>query len=150
MKNDRNQLLTKQIPKFQIWLDENGIIWRKPKGEYQVLQIKLNTAWAAICTNADGVISTPPALREMIARFKKGLPFTGKAYRVESSKVPYEAPEDLSVLRDDLAMAALPIIAEQFKREGDAGEIFLSPEGYEHVARAAYKLADAMLSQRSK
>lgn len=145
MKNDRNQLLTKQIPKFQIWLDENGIVWRKPKGEYQVLQIKLNTAWAAICTNAQGVISTPPALREMIARFKKGLPFTGKAERVESSKVPYEAPADLSDLRDDFAISAMQgaIIAR-----GERGNDFQFINEAE-LAIGAYRMADAMIAARS-
>lgn len=141
MKNDRNQLLSSQIPKFQVWLDENGIIWRKPKGEYQVLQIKMVNAWAAICTNAQGVISSPPCLRGMIARFKKGLPFTGKSERVESSKIPYEALEDLSVLRDDFAMAAL-----QGMLSGD-----INWHGQElEAADRAYFFADAMIARRSK
>lgn len=154
MKNDRNLLLSSQILRFQVWLDENQIVWRKPKGDYQVLQIKMKNAWAAICTNAQGVISSPPCLREMISKFKKGQPFTGKAETTETSKIPYEVSEDLTVLRDDLAMAALPIVAEQFKRFIDdaapeAGT-FISPDGFPHVARAAYKLADAMIAARSE
>lgn len=141
MKNDRNLLINRQIPAFQMWLDENGLIWRKPKGEYQVLQVKMNTAWAAICTNAQGVISSPPCLREMIARFKKGLPFTGKAEKVESSKIPYEAPEDLSVLRDDFAIAALGVLAHQ-----SVDDRWSSDE----IARRSYEIADAMLSERAK
>lgn len=141
MKNDRNQLLSSQMPKFQVWLDENGIIWRKPKGEYQVLQIKMVNAWAAICTNAQGVISSPPCLREMIARFKKGLPFTGKSERVESSKIPYEAPADLSDLRDDLAIAALQGLL--------AGDLCWHGQ-VDHAAERAYCFADAMLTARSK
>ncbi|MNO64671.1 hypothetical protein D3C76_554060 [compost metagenome] len=146
MKNDRNQLLTKQIPKFQIWLDENGIVWRKPKGEYQVLQIKLNTAWAAICTNAQGVISTPPALREMIARFKKGLPFTGKAERVESSTVPYEAPEDLTDLRDDFAIAALKVL---LTRNDGRPMLDLTNEAYYIANMALYSRSEWKRSGRS-
>lgn len=61
-----------------------------------------------------------------------------------------QAPKDLSVLRDDFAMSALAIVAEQYKREGDAGEIFLSPDGYASAARAAYKLADAMIEARGE
>ena len=146
MKNDRNQLLTKQIPKFQIWLDENGIVWRKPKGEYQVLQIKLNTAWAAICTNAQGVISTPPALREMIARFKKGLPFTGKAERVESLIPNEPVSEDLTDLRDDFAIAALQVLLA--KNDGRP-RLDLTNEAYEIANLALYSRHESKRSGRS-
>lgn len=146
MKNDRNQLLTKQIPKFQIWLDENGIVWRKPRGEYQVLQIKLNTAWAAICTNAQGVISTPPALREMIARFKKGAEFTGSAERVEPIVVKTAPPEDLTDLRDDFAIAALKVL---LARNDGRPTLDLTNQAYEIANLALYSRHESKRSGRS-
>lgn len=57
-------------------------------------------------------------------------------------------------LRDYFAAKAIPVAAEQFSRFVDPDEpdlgMFLSPDGYEHAARAAYALADAMLAERVK
>ena len=55
-------------------------------------------------------------------------------------------------LRDYFAAKALPIAAGQFSCFVDDAApelgVFLSPDGYEHAARAAYSLADAMLAAR--
>lgn len=55
-------------------------------------------------------------------------------------------------LRDYFAAKALPIAAGQFSRFVDDAApelgVYLSPDGYEHAARAAYSLADAMLAAR--
>lgn len=64
-----------------------------------------------------------------------------------------EAVSGMSI-RDYFAAKALPIAAEQFSRFVDADDpdlgMFLGPDGYEHAARTAYALADAMLAERAK
>jgi hypothetical protein len=50
-------------------------------------------------------------------------------------------------LRDQFAMAALPVIAPGHERDG---ETYIGEEEYDHLAYDAYLLADAMLKAREK
>lgn len=136
--HDRNVLKRADLKRFQDWLNDNDLAWRPGKGEYQLMQVKLQDGWPAICTNAQGVVTTPPALREMIQRFKKGLPYTGKTPRK-----PEENAGFISDLRDDIAMAAMQgLLARPFTKD-EAGRPFV-----EWVAAVSYEIADEMIAAR--
>lgn len=140
--HDRNLLKLADLPKFQVWMDENKLPWRKGKGEFELMQVKLSRGWAAIFTNSKDAVSTPAALREMIARFKKGLPYTGQTARAEA---PEESADFLNDLRDDFAMHALQGICAGLHTGED-------PHGWteQMFASEAYGIADAMMAERAK
>jgi hypothetical protein len=137
--HDRNLLKTDDILAFQRWMDENKLPWRKGKGEFELMQVKLSRGWAAIFTNTAGAVTTPAALREMIARFKKGLPYTGQTPR---SQAQAEGADFLNDLLDDIAMRVLPsLLIDAYHTRGS------TPEA---MAESAYDIADAMLAERAK
>lgn len=139
MAYDRNLLKFKDVAGFQAWLDENQLAWRPGKGENQVMQVKLKDGWPAVCVNAaKTVVTTAPAMREMIQRFNKGMPYTGKTPRTEPADGFDEFLQDLW---DDYAMHALQGIL------GRREHSFDTPQAYAHLA-ASY--ADAMMAERAK
>lgn len=141
MAYDRNLLKFKDVPAFQVWLDANSLAWRLGKGSNQLMQIKLKDGWPAVCVNAEQtVVTTAPAMREMIQRFNKGLPYTGKSPRVEPAD-QVESDEHLQDLWDDYAMHALQGILAR-KEHG-----FDTPQAYAHLASS---YADAMMIERAK
>ncbi len=147
MSYDRNLLAFKDIEAFQKWLDENQLAWRKGKGPHQVMQVALKDSWTAISVSERKCVTTNPALREMIQRFKKGMPYTGKTPRIDpATQVQLaESPDSfMEDLRDDFAIAALGMLAHQLTN-------LVSPGwSAEQIAAASYRLADAMIAERAK
>lgn len=151
MAYDRNLLAFKDIEAFKLWLDENKLAWRPGKGQHQALQVQLKDGWPAVCVSERGAVTTAPAMREMIARFNKGLPYTGKTPRIDQDKAEQLAPDQLlEDLRDDFAMHALqgllsnPHMLQPHPETGRA----IGPKTPELAARDAYRFADAMLEAR--
>lgn len=46
----KNLLHISRIEEFKEWMNSKGIEWRDPRGDYQVIQIKIpnNTQWACV------------------------------------------------------------------------------------------------------
>lgn len=147
MAYDRNLLAFKDIEAFQKWLDENQLAWRPGKGAHQIMQVALKDSWTAISVSEKKAVTTSPALREMIQRFKKGLPYTGKTPRIDKDTQVQlaESPDSfIEDLRDDFAIAALGMLAHQYTNQGQPGW------SAERIAAASYEIADAMIKQRNK
>ena len=146
MAYDRNLLKQKQIEGFKAWLDENQLAWRPGKGQYQIIQLRMENGngWSAICIDEKSVISTEPSLRNMINLFKQGKPWTGGAPAkcfadaAKDSKSIKEAAF-LEDLRDDFAVSALSVLAHQA-----VGDNWSAAE----IALRSYELADAMMEAR--
>lgn len=132
-QHDRCMLNKHDIERFKAWLTDNRITWREGKGDFQLLQVKLEKGWGAICTSAKGVITSPQALRSMIQHFQAGKPLKAKP-----AAKPVEDQQFLNDLRDDFAMAAM-----QARAAGDYS-------AWSDLAADAYNIADAMLAERAK
>ncbi|MES2871427.1 MAG: hypothetical protein V4749_17865 [Pseudomonadota bacterium] len=142
------------IARLCIWLTANGIDWRGPKGDYQLLQIKVKDGYGAICTNSKGVVSSPPSVRELLRDFSMGKPCTAQSSKdsaIGGRQAAIANDEFLSDLRDDFAMRAA-----QGMLANSGGPIQSSDRcGWElvncnfaDVAQQAYAFADAMLEAR--
>lgn len=145
MAYDRNLLAFKDIEAFQKWLDENQLAWRPGKGAHQVMQVALKDSWTAISVSEKKAVTTSPALREMIQRFKKGAPYTGKTPRIDKDAQVQLADQIDEDLRDDFAIAALGMLSH---RLGNTMKDKLWDA--EAIATASYELADAMIKQRNR
>lgn len=151
MAYDRNLLKPKQIEGFKAWLDENQLVWRHGKGQNQALQVKLKDSWTAISVSESNVVTTSPSLREMIAHFNKGLPYTAKPQRTDQPDTDVLTREQASEkqaafledLRDDFAMRAMQawLGAADFFDCGDSNML-------KSTAEFSYRMADAMLEAR--
>lgn len=146
--HDRNLLKRADVERFQGWLNDNQLAWRPGKGDFQLMQVKLAKGWGAICVDGKGVVTTPPALREMIQRFSKGLPYTGKTPREKAEEHQAAHAQFLDDLRDDIAMHALQgMLAYPGCELRGSHHNNNTPAG---VAEMAYQYADAMLAERAK
>ena len=119
MAYDRNLLAFKDIEAFQKWLDENQLAWRPGKGAHQIMQVALKDSWTAISVSEKKAVTTSPALREMIQRFKKGLPYTGKTPRIDKDTQVQlaESPDSfIEDLRDDFAIADVEDLRHRHRR----------------------------------
>ncbi len=154
MAHDRNMITPGDIARLCIWLTANGIDWRGPKGDYQLLQIKVKDGYGAICTNSKGVVSSPPSVRELLRDFSMGKPCTAQSSKdsaIGGRQAAIANDEFLSDLRDDFAMRAA-----QGMLANSGGPIQSSDRcGWElvncnfaDVAQQAYAFADAMLEAR--
>lgn len=143
MKHHKNLLKLNDLAAFREYLTGPcGLECRDGKGEFEVLQVKIDKAcWAPVNRNAQGQLSTHPELRPLIMGFYK----TGKAAprQAEQAK-PAPAKRDafLDDLRDDFAISALGMLAHRYGRH----ESGMTAEA---VAVASYELADAMLEARN-
>lgn len=130
--HDRNLIKRADIKRFQVWLDANDQAWRPGKGDYQMMQVKIGKGWGAICTDAAGVITTPPGLAPLIKLFKQG-------GAVKKTAAPAAKLDTfLDDLRDDFAMSAMQ------------GRCHLEYSAWADLAADAYNIADAMLAERAK
>lgn len=137
--HDRNLLKRADIERFQAWLTDNQLAWRPGKGAFQLMQVQLKDGWPAICVSTKDVVTTPPALREMISRFRKGLPYASKAPRAQG-----ESAEFLQDLWDEAALRSMAAIIENPDPSYTAGP---RPE---HIAVSAANFADAFMAERAK
>ncbi len=153
MAHDRNMITTSDIARLCAWLTANGIDWRGPKGDFQLLQVRVEDGYGAICTNAKGVVSSPPSLREMLRDFSMGKPHTAQSSKdaIFGGRKAAVANDDfMTDLRDDLAMHALqgllsnPHFLQPHPETGRS----IGPKTPELAARDAYRFADAMLEAR--
>lgn len=109
-------------------------------------------------TRKDGGTAFPMQDPQAIHAYAQAATEAAKHDNVEDRDQTYIAARAEAVggmsLRDYFAAKALPIAAEQFKRFADPSfpeeGMFLHPDGFTHTARAAYAIADAMLSERAK
>lgn len=154
MAHDRNMITPGDIARLCIWLTENGIDWRGPKGDYQLLQIKVKDGYGAICTNSKGVVSSPPSVRELLRDFSMGKPCTvqsSKYSAIGGSQAAIANDEFLSDLRDDFAMrAAQGMLANPggpIQSSSVCGWTLVNCD-FANVAQQAYEFADAMLEAR--
>lgn len=143
MAHDRNMITHGDIARLCTWLTANGIDWRGPKGDFQLLQIKVKDGYDAICTNAKGVVSTPPSIREMLRDFSMGKPYTSastKSTVLGGKSAAIANDQFLEDLRDDFAMSAMQGICAHADTWGlvDSAKI----------ASTSYELAGAMLEAR--
>lgn len=149
MAHDRNMINPGDIARLCIWLNENSIEWRGPKGDYQLLQIKVKDGYGAICVNAKGVVSSPPSVRELLRDFSTGKPFTAQSSKdsaIGGRQAAIANDEFLSDLRDDIAMRALQgLISYPGDRPGESFNSYCTPQT---LAEMAYNYADAMLEAR--
>lgn len=144
MAHDRNMITPGDIARLCTWLTANGIDWRGPKGDFQLLQIKVKDGYGAICTNSKGVVSTPPSIREMLRDFSMGKPYTAastKSAVLGGKSAAIANDEFITDLRDDFAMAAL---------RGLLGGMWHGHKDTPHIetSKIAYDFADAMLEAR--
>lgn len=154
MAHDRNMITPGDIARLCIWLTENGIEWRGPKGDYQLLQIKVKDGYGAICVNAKGVVSSPPSVRELLRDFSAGKPCTAQSSKdsaIGGRQAAIANDEFLSDLRDDFAMrAAQGMLANSGSpiQADEQSGWSLANCTFAHVAQQAYEFADAMLEAR--
>lgn len=138
-QHDRCMLNKHDIERFKTWLTENRITWREGKGDFQILQVKQAKGWGAICTDAKGVITTPPALRAMIQHFQ-----AGKPYPVKAAAKPVENQQFLQDLWDDAALRAMQSLIINPDAQMTTG---LHPAC---IAHSAANFADAFMAERAK
>lgn len=67
----RDLLHFNQLENFKLWMDRNGIDHRPPKGDYQVLQVRVGTGWQVIyqTERATEHFTVPKTLVSMVNRF---------------------------------------------------------------------------------
>lgn len=71
MAHDRNRFKKDQIPSLRAFLSATGIEYRDGKGTHQLLQINLpGVGWQALCVSEAGVVTSPPALRQVATGFQ--------------------------------------------------------------------------------
>jgi hypothetical protein len=74
MAHDRNRFKHDQMPTLRAFLSANGIEYRDGKGAHQLLQIAVPGAgWQALCVNGAGIVTSPPALREIASEYQRWL-----------------------------------------------------------------------------
>ena len=151
-QHDRNLLKKSDIQSFMKWLD--GSEWRVGKGEYQLMQVKLQKGWGAICIDASGVITTPTEIAPLIKMFKAGKP---RITPPPAASLPRTTNQQQfqDELRDDFAIAALQGFLSATGAEDARNEMLVecNKEGVdlpEYIARMSYRMADAMLAERKK
>ena len=142
--HDRNLLKRADIERLKVWLDANDQSWRPGKGDYQLLQVKIGKGWGAVCTDAQGVITTPPELAPIIKLFKQGKPMVEEGRLLAEKDAQARNKQFLDDLRDDFAMAALPEVIRHFDTDGRLAW------SHADIAKESYMLADAMLAERVK
>jgi hypothetical protein len=71
MAHDRNRFKHDQMPTLRTFLSASGIEFRDGKGAHQLLQINIPGAgWQALCVSNTGVVTSPPALRQVATGFQ--------------------------------------------------------------------------------
>lgn len=138
----RGMIKKSDLTKFQVWLDANGQAWRPGKGDFQLMQVKIGKGWGAICTDAQGVITTPPDLASMLRLFKQGKPMPQKQHTAPVKRIMTKQQFE-DDLRDDFAMATMASIT-------GTKEYFDGAWSQSEVARQSYDMADAMMAERAK
>jgi hypothetical protein len=74
MAHDRNRFKKDQIQPLRAFLSSTGIEYRDGKGAHQLLQINLpGVGWQALCVSEAGVVTSPPALRQVATGFQSWL-----------------------------------------------------------------------------
>lgn len=152
-QHDRNLLKKSDIQSFMKWLDGNE--WRVGKGEYQLMQVKLQKGWGAICIDAAGVITTPTEIAPLVKLFKAGKPRNAIPMAPAAAPSSISQKQHLEDLRDDFAIAALQGFISSTADADARHEMLLecSKEAVdlpEYIARMSYRMADAMLAERKK
>ncbi|NTE96715.1 hypothetical protein [Agrobacterium tumefaciens] len=143
-------LKLEQIPAFRQYLEGMSIPVRDGKGAFQVLQVQVTeTGWAVIARDNRDTLSSDPLLSGLIASFK-----VQNLKPAQTVKAQIQT-EDLEILRDDFAMAALQgmlansgVLAPQVSGGGGCGGPAIGPKTPELAAREAYRFADAMMEAR--
>lgn len=161
-KHDRNLITVNCIEAFSQFAIASGAKVREGKGAYQLLQIRIKgQEWHAICANAQGTVSTPPAIRGMIDRFKRGtkaisasaatydpslvdpraisLP-AGSAALVVVSKPKPPINQYAADLRDDAAIRMMAALFLKLSNPHEADQQTIDAN-----AKFAYRMADALL-----
>ncbi len=153
MAHDKQLLKLTEILNFSTFLAQNDHPVRDGKGEYQLLQVKVGKDWLAVFRNADGIVSTPPALRQLIADFGQwdrfSPPKSSNVVQMAPRAAKPEEPED-EFMRDDFAMVALQgMLANPnvLGKHPDGGKA-IGPNTPTLAAREAYRFADAMIAAR--
>jgi hypothetical protein len=146
MAHDRQLLKLEEIPLFMAYLSQTQVEWRAGKGEYQLMQVKRGNDWLAVCRNKQDVVTTPPALRDIISVFDQWAGWLSSNERKSASTAPPQAKQSQPVdsdLRDDFAIAALSMLSHRL-----GSKIQDRTWTAEAVAAASYELADAMMVVR--
>lgn len=74
MAHDRNRFKENEIPTLRTFLNANSIEFRDGKGANQLLQINVPGAgWQALCVSGAGIVTSPPALRQVASEFQRWL-----------------------------------------------------------------------------
>ena len=149
MKDDKNLLQFAHLSTFKDFLLAQGAKVREGKGDYQAYQVRLVSCqgWLAVCFSLKQDVSTPVALRGLIADFN-----AGGAIQRESRTIELKAPaiaagesaeQYAADLRDDVA---LRLFANRMHRNDTFPQGgYPTRDQVEGFARHAYLHADIFL-----
>lgn len=148
-KHDRNLLKINAIELFAAFAANVGAQVRPGKGPFQLLQVKTSGPdWHAICKNATNVVTTPPALRDLIQQFNVGrsdpreyvADLNGSQVwppRQAKKKADQQYADDL---RDDAAIRFMSALLLKC-----TDPTALQQEHILSTAKLSYRMADALL-----
>ncbi|ARV77152.1 hypothetical protein SKUL_53 [Pseudomonas phage Skulduggery] len=146
MKDDKNLLQFAHLSAFKDFLLAQGAKVREGKGDYQAYQVRLVSAqgWLAVCFSMKQDVSTPVALRGLIADFN-----AGGAIQRESRTIELKAPviaagesaeQYAADLRDDVALRLFVCALGSLKDDLASDDTVVKA-----VARRAFRNADIFL-----
>lgn len=141
MAHSKRKLAIEEIESFRKFLERRGFKCRNGKGRDQLMQVQNQGAPGQnmFCKTAKGAVSYPSIFDDLVELFHAPV---DPAPAVE---VIDRASHDSDLL-DDFAIAAMPAIMERMMIERKDDDSNLSPL----IAKLAYKVARAMMAERSK
>lgn len=138
MAHDRNRFKHDQMAPLRAFLSSSGIEYRDGKGANQLLQINVPGAgWQALCVSGAGVVTSPPALRQIATGFQVWLKSVNT---VPADHAPYKGEKAFKKFHQTLC--------ERFGFEHDQAEWWRDQHALaEHIASLIAKPAPEPTSQ---